>query len=438
MNRGSLKAGIAEVELKPALGYAMGDGSPAAKGFLTPLFVKALVLDNGASKLAVVTLDTMGIDHADANRIAAQVEQKCGIPADAVLLTCSHTHVAPSDNPTLHTYRQTFHASFDDAAKAREKEWIDILVGSAIQAVCNAAVSCESGASIGIVEASLPWLVFNRRYTTRNFGSWTQWMGVPKDQINGVEGPIDPQFNLIVIRNRDYKPMAMLWNFTGHNSFHFGDQYSADLAYTVQKALDERIGKHVPCLYLPGCSGNTNYFDYSMEFGLEKATEGVASAIMAIYRDACTLPEIVLNAARVELMFAQRDTTRNWWKSDIKTKLPGWDEKNYGQIEADRFQNEGKQAYRANVVALQLGHIGLVGLPGEIFVEFGMMIKERSPFRHTCVASYSNGYAGYVATRRAFIGGSYAVWPVLNARIARDGGYLMVDKSIELLNSFVS
>ena len=80
-----------------------------------------------------------------------------------------------------------------------------------------------------------------------------------------------------------------------------------------------------------------------------------------------------------------------------------------------------------------MGEAALVGLGGEMFVEFQMMIKERSPFRHTYVASYTNDYAGYVATRRAFVGGSYEVWPTLNARIGREGGYLMVDKVVELL-----
>ena len=78
--------------------------------------------------------------------------------------------------------------------------------------------------------------------------------------------------------------------------------------------------------------------------------------------------------------------------------------------------------------------MAFVGLPGEMFVEFGIAIKERSPFRHTGVAIYANDYAGYVATREAYHGGSYEVWPALNARVGREGGYLIVDKAVELLH----
>ena len=437
MKAGQLRAGVSEVELKPELELATGDGAPLAKGYLTPLYVRALVLDNGDDAVAVVTLDMLGIDRADARRAARLSQKRSGVPAHNILMTCSHTHVAPSMLPSLHTYRRAFSPHWNEEAAAKERAWVDVVVEAIAEAVSRAKGSLQE-ASIGVVSADLPWLVFNRRRHTRNYGVWTHWMGMPKDQAYRPEGPIDPDFGLFVVRDASYRPICLLWNFTGHNSFNFGDQYSADLPYTVQKALDERLGEHVPCLYAPGCSGNTNYYDYQKPEGLVKATEEVASAIVAIYREACTLPEVRLGARMAELFFAQRDVTRYWWKHDIETKLPGW--KDYGPMEVERFQAERQECetYQTDVQVLRLGEAALVGLGTEMFVEFQMMIKERSPFRRTYVASYANDYAGYVATRRAFVGGSYEVWPALNARIGREGGYLMVDKAVELLEELYS
>jgi len=236
-----------------------------------------------------------------------------------------------------------------------------------------------------------------------------------------------------VLRDQAHRPQAFLWNMTGHNSFSFGDQYSADITYTVQALLDERLGTHVPTLYLPGCSGNTNYFDYGQPGGLEKATEGVASAIAAIYREAWTLPEAVLGTRKVSLSFPPRDHSRYWWKHDIELKLPSW--VSYGEFGMKYAQEQARLSgvYETDIMAQRLGEVALVGLPGEVFVEFGLMIKERSPFRHTYVASYANDYAGYIPTRRAFINGSYEAWQT-SAPIGREGGYVMVDKAIELLH----
>ncbi len=443
--KGPLKAGVSEIELKPPLGLATGDGAPFAKGHLTPLYVKALVLENGHDAVAVVTLDMLGIDRPDAQRAARLAQERSaksrggtgGVPAHGIIMACSHTHVAPSMLPTLHTYREAFNPAWDDAAKKRERDWVDHVVNTIADAVAE-AMERRQEASIGVITADLPWLVFNRRRYTRNHGVWTHWMGIPKDQAYGVEGPIDPELGLFVVRGADHKPMCLIWNFTGHNSFNFGDKYSADLAYTVQAAFDERVGRHIPCLYAPGCSGNTNYFDYQKPEGLEKATEGVVSAIIATHREACTLPDVVLGSRQAELELAQRDVSRYWWKADIEAKYPGWTD--YGPSEVARFQAElaESETYPFDVTVLRIGQAILVGVPAEAFVEFGLMIKERSPFPHTYVASYANGYAGYVATRQAFAGGSYEVWPTLNARVGQEGGYLMVDKAVELINDMAS
>jgi hypothetical protein len=334
--------------------------------------------------------------------------------------------------PSVHIGRETFNPYWNEEARDRERAWVDEVIETIVNAVSDAKAHLQE-ASIGVATAELPWLIFNRRRHTRNFGVWTHWMKIPQDQAYRPEGPIDPDFGLFVVRGADHQPIGMVWNFSGHNSFNFGDQYSGDLAYTVQAALDERLGKHIPCLYTPGCGANTNYFDYGQPGGLEKATDGVASAIVAIYREACTLPEVKLGSRKAELFLAQRDISRYWWKHDIHTKLPAWD--GFGLKVVERRQAEARDVATAqfDVTVLRLGDAALVGLPGEFFVEFGLMIKERSPFRRTYVTTYTNGHVGYVATRQAFIGGSYEVWPVLASRAGREGGYLMVDKAIELL-----
>lgn len=438
MRTSELRAGISEIELEPEIGLMTANGAPVANGFLTPLYAKALVLANKEDEVAIVTLDLMGIDRSDAIWATELAEKRSGVPAHAIMLTCSHTHVAPDTITTLHTRKKEFDPLFDEETKVRQRACIDMVVESIVEAVCVAKARLQD-ASIGVITADLPWLTFNRRRHTRNYGVWTHFMRIPQNQARCPEGPIDPELGLFVVRGSDLKPVGMVWNFSGHNSFNFGDQYSADISHTVQVAIDERIGEHVPCLYTPGCGGNTNYYDFEkhprseITEGLQKATEGIASAIVAVYRDACTLPEVKLGARKAELFFAQRDVSRNWRKAEIHAKRPAWDD--YAPKEVARFQAEAREkvTYQSDVIALRLGEAAVVGLPGEVFVEFGLMIKERSPFRRTYVAAYSNDYAGYVATRRAFIGGSYEVWPALNARIGREGGDLMVDKAVELL-----
>jgi hypothetical protein len=432
MRATQLLAGVAETELKPALGLAMGDGKPWAKGYKMPLACKALVLANDEDAVALVTLDALGIDLADARRAATRVAERTRVPAAGVAIMCSHTHVAPSMLPTLHTYRRYRNPEFDEAAAARERVWVDELVETIAATVARAEAELRE-ASIGRESVNLPWLIFNRRRYTRDFGVMTHWMKIPRGQAYQQEGPIDPECGILLVRDATHEPLCLLWNMSGHNSFNFGDQYAGDLTYTVQAALDERLGAHIPCLYAAGCSGDTNYFDYHHDYGLEKATDGIASAIEATFREICTRPDVEIGSGKVELCFAQHDFSRYWWKDDIAWKYPVYNQ--YGLDELERFRREAAESptYTTDVTAFRVGDIGFVSLPGEMFVEFGLQLKARSPFPHTFVASYANDYAGYVTTRVAYAGGSYETWPVLNSRIGREGGYVMIDKAVELL-----
>jgi hypothetical protein len=66
-----------------------------------------------------------------------------------------------------------------------------------------------------------------------------------------------------------------------------------------------------------------------------------------------------------------------------------------------------KKSMRAEAQALGIGPLGIVGLPGEVFVEIGIQIKEHSPFSHNMVAGYTNDNLGYIPTSVAFEEGGY-------------------------------
>ncbi len=62
------------------------------------------------------------------------------------------------------------------------------------------------------------------------------------------------------------------------------------------------------------------------------------------------------------------------------------------------------------IQALRVGETAIVGLPGEIFVEIGLEIKQRSPFPRTLVGELANDNPGYIPTPKAFEEGSYEVY----------------------------
>jgi hypothetical protein len=84
------------------------------------------------------------------------------------------------------------------------------------------------------------------------------------------------------------------------------------------------------------------------------------------------------------------------------------------------------------VQALRIGEVGLVGLPGEVFVEIGMAIKQQSPFKQTLVGELANDEFGYIPTPQAFEEGSYEVYTTASSP---ETGPMLIETAVGLLRS---
>jgi hypothetical protein len=75
--------------------------------------------------------------------------------------------------------------------------------------------------------------------------------------------------------------------------------------------------------------------------------------------------------------------------------------------------------------------VGIVFLPGEVFVELGLAVKRASPFRTTLVVELCNCVETlYVPTRAAFAGGGYEV---ANSALEPGSGEVLVEAALRLL-----
>ena len=72
----------------------------------------------------------------------------------------------------------------------------------------------------------------------------------------------------------------------------------------------------------------------------------------------------------------------------------------------------------------------IVTLPGEFFVEYGLMIKNLSPFANTIIVEMANNGVNYVPTKKAFSQGGYEVE---NSRLAPGGGETLAEAAIQML-----
>ena len=90
----SLRAGAAKVDVTPA----ERELPKTYEGILDHIYSRAIVLENGITTAALISVDAGGIPDQVWQSVTRQVEKDLGIPASNVLLTATHTHSVPGQN----------------------------------------------------------------------------------------------------------------------------------------------------------------------------------------------------------------------------------------------------------------------------------------------------------------------------------------------------
>jgi hypothetical protein len=101
----------------------------------------------------------------------------------------------------------------------------------------------------------------------------------------------------------------------------------------------------------------------------------------------------------------------------------------------DRYQvQDAEPTHCVEVHALRIGDVAIVTNPFELFLDYGVQIQGRSKALQTIVLQLTNGSSGYLATEKAVRGGGYSA-VIASTRVGPQGGQVLVDRSVELINS---
>src|SRR5207244_131238 len=93
-----LRAGTARVTITPPVGLHLqgyNRGRPT-EGIRDELYARALVLERGDTRFALVCADIIGLEADSVARTRALVQAATGIPGGVVCIAESHTHSGPA------------------------------------------------------------------------------------------------------------------------------------------------------------------------------------------------------------------------------------------------------------------------------------------------------------------------------------------------------
>lgn len=436
---GELRAGVATVDITPPVGTPMAGyySLRAAEGTHDPLLAKALVIEKDGVKAALVALDLISTTRSLVEEARGEIERVTGIPGGHVMISATHSHTGPLLSS------QTLRDIAIGGQSELTARFGSQLPGKVAQAVnhANAQLRPVSAFTAHGREESI---AFNRRFHMRD-GSVGWNPGVRNPRIVKPAGTIDPDVAVVVFGETARKPSALYVNYAVHLDTVGGAQYSADMPYYLSKALDEVLGPKLTTVYTTACCGDVNHIDVSWDNQQKGFSQAARMGTILAAEVLRSLPHaapsrlgrlraksaiVALPLAKLEqgdVEKAQELVGRP--QAPGAARIPFLDQvKSYRVLDVAARQGKPHQV-EVQVVALG-PDLAWVSLPGEIFVELGLAIKQDSPFANTIIAELANGSIGYIPSRRAYAQGNYEV---VSSRCAEGSGELLVDAALRLL-----
>ena len=415
----NLLVGIAEVDYTPELGLPlMGNYRVdyAARGVHDPLMAKAMVFaDSDGNKAALLAMDICMLDRRWVQMMRNRIALQCDVPGGNIIVAATHTHsgAAPMD--------------LEGMLPKADDETIEAFLTKAATAVVEANADLKPATlRLGTTEETR--LSFNRRLRCKDGQTHMNWEGLEPDFVVEPLGPIDPQVIALSVE-REGAPAAVVVNFGLHPAILAGDNwlYSADYPGYLSEAMRRMFGQDFVTLFCNGCCGNVNHIDYTD--GLQgrgyKTTQQVGYMLAVAAQEAMQRSveidgdRVAASSEMVRLDRLKVSDEQVSWSRDVLARAK--DDPAPGQVDGLPDETYAKALLmmrerqdapdEAEVMALRIGDTGLAALPGEVFCEFGMDIKTRSPAAHTMVTELANDAIGYLPTGEAFDQGGYESTP---------------------------
>ena len=388
----ALRAGAAKVDVTPSA----AELPKTYDGILDHLYSRAIVLETGNARAALITVDAGAVPDAVWKAVSEQVENDLGIPARNVLVTATHTHSVPGQTGP---------------------DYIRKIVQSVQQAkdrLTPARVGYGSGVS---------YINVNRNIIDPKTRRW--WEGPNYD------GPSDKTVAVMKFETPTGEPIAVYYNYAMH-AVTVGqlDLVSADAPGTTSKYIEDSLNNKIVALWSSGAAGDQNPIYFQQTFDLRDIRirdyakrgidignamppggQGLNKKDPEVMKLMDQQKQMIVSMGQFlgeEVLHVMRGMERT--DSDVEIRggvktvsCPGRTRTNEGRA---GFEGTYKDADPVEIKLglLRIGDITIGAVNAEVFNPIAERLKKESPYARTMMATLTNGMArsGYIPNDAAY------------------------------------
>lgn len=385
------------------------------------LHSRALVLDDGKTRIAIVVVDSLMMPRDLIDEAKAAASKTTGIPIERILVSATHTHSAPSAMGCLGTdvdpdYRAFLPGKIAESIELANQQLRASKVGWAFvndyeHNHCRRWIFRSDGAD---------WTGGTDPFG-RNTVAANMHPGYQSPKHIGPSGPADPALTLLGVQTLEGKPIAVLANYANH---YFGGAYvSAGFAGKFGASFGKLIGADDSFVGLmsQGTSGDSMWMDYSKPKKsptVDSYTAEVAQRAKEAWDAIEFQDSLPIGILETKLTLKRRapDEKRLKWAREVAKSFEGRLPKSRPQVYAREqiFLAENPEA-ELKLQAIRVGELGISAIPNEVYGITGLKIRRQNPLAHTMNIELANGAEGYIPPPEQHHLGGYTTWEARTA-----------------------
>ena len=439
----SLRIGAAETDITPPIGYRMAGyfDERLSTGTHDPLKSKAIVLQQGKTKMALVFCDLLGLSLNVTTNARALASRQTGIPFSNIMISATHSHTGPLFDDVRRDYFHQAAIAKNGSDPTERVSYPDFLTERIVQAISEAYSKLRPAElETGITKQEN--MTYNRRFWMKN-GKVVFNPGQLNTNIVRPAGPTDSDVGVLLARDAaGHHPFAGVTVFAMHSDTVGGSEHSADYEYYLQETLRQSFGPNFISAFGAGTCGDLNHINVNKKQtlkGFDMAKHlgtTLGQTVLSATNQLSPINEPSLTVRGTTLQLPLQEVTPEQ-VADARSKADKLGDPNIDFLTKVSMAKTLDLARHGPTYPMEVqvfrfdSNTALVCLPGEIFVELGLAIKQASPFKNTMVMSICNDRPNYVPTRKAFTEGSYEV---TNSRVKPGSGESLVDAALKLLH----
>jgi len=336
--------------------------------------------------------------------------------ADKLFLNATHTHTAPGFSDA--DFGNRYDVSADEGVMAAS-EYGEFFV----QKVAQVAVEAWERRKAGVMSWTLGHAVvgMNRR-TTYFDGSSVMYGSTNKQEFSHVEGGEDHGVEVLFFWDENRKPTGIIINIACTSQETEGlKEVSADFWHDVREELHKRMGEGI--FVLPQCAAAG---DLSPHFLYRSRAE----EMMLRQRGLSRRQEIarrIVDAVEDVLPLASGSirTSTVFRHTVVRADLPRAE-----AAMAPFYVTDPVTPVEFHV--LRLGDVAMATNPFELYLDYGVRMKARSPAVLTMLVQLSCQHCGYLPTSRGVQGGGYSADKYV---VGPEGGQVLVEETVRQIKT---